>query len=211
MMIALVAAISVVITLLVAGPIALAAGAADSSDNAAPAVPSNATYVLDAQPGVTLQGRSMPLAVPAAKPEAKPQFPARLAAARKAQIRKVRSKLVSVARAQIGDRYSAGAAGPNAFDCSGLTRYVYKAVTGKELPHQSHSQFGVVKRIKAKDIQPGDLVFFFRNRVHHVGIYIGHNRMVDAAGYGKGVRISPVFTSWGGKHFSGAGRIVAAA
>jgi len=198
MIVAIAAAIAVLATLLVAGPVALAR----AEDEAAPAAPQ--AYVLDGQP--SLQGRSAPLAVPAAAPDGAD----RLAAARKAQIRRLRSKIVEVARKQVGDRYSAGAAGPNAFDCSGLTRYVYDAVTGRDLPHQSHSQFGVVKRIKAKDLQPGDLVFFFRRGVHHVGIYIGKNRMVDAVGYGKGVRISPVFTSWGGRHFSGAGRLVPA-
>ena len=45
----------------------------------------------------------------------------------------LRSKIVKIARAQIGDKYVAGQDGPNAFDCSGLTRYVYKTVTGKNL------------------------------------------------------------------------------
>lgn len=206
-MIALVAAFSVAMTLLVAGPIALAAGnAASTADTAAaaPAVSAPANYVLDGQPaGLTLTGRSLSAMAPNSAAQA--------AAARRAQIRHVRNEIVSVARKQVGDRYSAGAAGPNSFDCSGLTSYVYHYVTGKDLPHQSHSQFHVVQRIKVKDLQPGDLVFFFRYRVHHVGIYIGGGRMVDAVGYGKGVRISPVFQSWGARHFSGAGRIVAAA
>jgi cell wall-associated NlpC family hydrolase len=133
------------------------------------------------------------------------------AAARKAQIHNLRMKLVKVAKAQVGDRYSAGSAGPNAFDCSGLTRYVYKTAMGKTLPHQSHSQFGMVKKIRIKDAQPGDLVFFFRHGAHHVGLYIGGGKMVDAAGYGKGVRVSPIHGSWWGRTFSGIGRVVPAA
>lgn len=141
--------------------------------------------------------------VPKAKPTA--------AQLRKAQIHNLRMKLVKVAKAQIGDRYSAGSAGPNAFDCSGLTRYVYKTAMGKSLPHQSHSQYGVVKKIRTKDAQPGDLVFFFRRGAHHVGIYIGGGKMVDAAGYGKGVRVSPIHGSWWGRTFSGIGRVLPAA
>jgi len=141
--------------------------------------------------------------VPAAKPTA--------AQVRKAQIQNLRMKLVKVAKAQVGDRYSAGSAGPNAFDCSGLTRYVYKTAIGKTLPHQSHSQFGMVKKIRVKDAQPGDLVFFFRHGAHHVGLYIGGGKMVDAAGYGKGVRVSPIHGSWWGRTFSGIGRVVPAA
>jgi cell wall-associated NlpC family hydrolase len=135
------------------------------------------------------------------------------AAAKEAQVQKtlaVRTRVVALAKAQIGDRYVAGAAGPNRFDCSGLTRYVFKAITGKTLPHQSHAQYADVKRIKFKDAKPGDLVFFFRNGAHHVGIYIGGKKMVDAAGYGAGVRISPITGSWWSRTYSGIGRILPA-
>ena len=138
---------------------------------------------------------------------------ARFAAAQRAEAMKVqglRTKVVDFAKAQIGDRYSAGAAGPNRFDCSGLTRYVYKSVVGKELPHQSHAQYARVKKISKKQARPGDLVFFFRNGAHHVGIYIGGNKMVDAVGYGSGVRISPITGSWWGATYSGMGRVLPA-
>jgi cell wall-associated NlpC family hydrolase len=121
-----------------------------------------------------------------------------------------RARVLKVARDQLGDRYSAGATGPNAFDCSGFTRYVYKVATGKSLPHQSRSQYGVVKRIPLKQAKPGDLVFFFRNGAHHVGIYIGGKKMIDAAGYGEGVKVSPITGSWWGSTFSGVGRILPA-
>ena len=127
-----------------------------------------------------------------------------------AKVQQIRVRLVTVAKKQIGDRYSAGASGPSAFDCSGLTRYVYKVATGKELPHQSRAQFAKVKRISRANAKPGDLVFFFRGGAHHVGIYIGHGRMVDAAGYGKGVRISPISGSWWSRSYSGMGRLLPA-
>jgi cell wall-associated NlpC family hydrolase len=122
----------------------------------------------------------------------------------------VRTRILKVARAQLGDRYSAGATGPNAFDCSGFTRYVYKVAAGKELPHQSRSQYGVVKRISLKQAKPGDLVFFFRNGAHHVGIYIGNHHMIDAAGYGEGVKVSPITGSWWSATYSGVGRVLPA-
>ena len=75
-----------------------------------------------------------------------------------AKVQRLRAKVVAVAKNQIGDRYSAGSSGPSAFDCSGLTRYVYKVATGKELPHQSHAQFARVKRISRSAAKPGDLV-----------------------------------------------------
>lgn len=120
----------------------------------------------------------------------------------------LRARVVALAKAQVGDRYAAGAAGPNAFDCSGLVRYVYGTVTGRELPHYSKNQFNAMQRVKLANIKPGDLVFFFKGRSHHVGIYIGNDQMVDAAGYGKGVRISPIRGSWWGRNYTGIGRIL---
>jgi peptidoglycan DL-endopeptidase CwlO len=130
--------------------------------------------------------------------------------AKAAQVQQLRTRIVSIAKKQVGDRYSAGATGPSAFDCSGLTRYVYKVATGKELPHQSHAQYARVKKIARKDARPGDLVFFFRNGAHHVGVYIGNGHMVDAVGYGVGVRISPISGSWWSRSYTGMGRVLSA-
>jgi cell wall-associated NlpC family hydrolase len=135
---------------------------------------------------------------------------AQLKAAEAAKVMTIRAKVVSLARAQLGDRYSAGATGPSAFDCSGLTKYVFKKAAGKNLPHQSHAQYAKVKRIKLKDAKPGDLVFFFRGGAHHVGIYIGNHKMIDAVGYGSGVRVSPIAGSWWSRTYSGVGRILPA-
>ena len=130
--------------------------------------------------------------------------------AKAARIQQVRSRIVEVAKKQVGDRYSAGSSGPSAFDCSGLTRYVYKVATGKELPHHSRSQYAKVKKVSRKNARPGDLVFFFGGGAHHVGIYIGNGKMVDAAGYGKGVRVSPISGSWWSRTYSGIGRVLPA-
>ena len=131
-------------------------------------------------------------------------------AARAAQVQELRERIVRVAKRQVGDRYSAGSSGPHAFDCSGLTRYVYKTVLGKDLPHHSRSQYAKVTKIPRSKAKPGDLVFFFRNGAHHVGIYIGNGKMVDAAGYGKGVRVSPISGSWWSRTYSGMGRLLPA-
>lgn len=131
-------------------------------------------------------------------------------AEQKHEVRQTRIKIVKTARAQIGDLYRAGHSGPNAFDCSGLVRYVYKKVTGKTLPHYSKAQYKHVRKIKKSDAQPGDLVFFFRNGAHHVGIYIGNNKMIDAPNSGKKVRVSPITGSWWGRSYTGMGRILPA-
>ena len=125
--------------------------------------------------------------------------------------RALRTRVVKIARAQIGDSYVRGGAGPSRFDCSGLTSYVIKQATGRKLPHQSRSQYHAVKRISAKSAKPGDLVFFFKRGARHVGIYIGGGRMIDATNPAKDVRVSPVYGSWGKSRVSGFGRVIPSA
>ena len=131
-------------------------------------------------------------------------------AEKKHEVRIVRTKIIKTAKAQIGDPYRAGHSGPNAFDCSGFVRYVFKQVTGKTLPHFSKAQYKHARKIKKKDAQPGDLVFFFRNGAHHVGIYIGNGKMIDAPRAGEHVRISPITGSWWGRSYTGMGRVLPA-
>ncbi len=130
------------------------------------------------------------------------------AAAKAARAAKARSTAVRVARNQVGDRYVAGRSGPNAFDCSGLARYVVKHATGRSLPHYSKAQYRVTKRVAKKNLRPGDLVFFFRHGAHHVAVYIGHGRMVGATNPRHGVKVDRVFSGWYGSRYSGAGRLV---
>lgn len=131
--------------------------------------------------------------------------------AREKRLLRIRAEIIRVARKQLGDPYVAGHSGPNAFDCSGFTRFVYKSVTGKELPHYSRAQYRVAKRIPLKQAKPGDLVFFFRNGAEHVGIYLGKGRMIDAANPRRDVSINPVFTEWWGRSFTAIGRVLPAA
>jgi len=131
-------------------------------------------------------------------------------ALKKAEVGVVRDELVAFARKQIGDPYRAGRSGPNAFDCSGLVRYVYQEITGKSLPHYSKAQYKRAQKIKKVNAQPGDLVFFFQSGAHHVGIYIGNGKMIDAPNAGKSVRVSPITGSWWGRSYTGMGRLLAA-
>lgn len=191
-----------------AGVMAVTGTALASADtNDSPAIAPVAPPVTDA-PAAAMQAEPAPLAekrgVLAAVSAKRAAF-----AAKVAKVRSLRSKVVDVAKDQVGDRYRSGSSGPDAFDCSGLTRYVYKKATGKDLPHSSRAQYGVVKRIKAKDARPGDLVFFFRNGARHVGVYIGGGKMVHAKGAGRGVKVDPVRGSWYSRSISGYGRIIA--
>ena len=96
------------------------------------------------------------------------------------------------AMAQVGDAYVWGAAGPNAFDCSGLTMMAW-AQAGVALPHSSRMQFASGPRVAASDLRPGDLVFYY-TPVSHVSIYIGNGLIVDAANPGAGVRVADLYS-----------------
>ncbi|MDD2818574.1 MAG: NlpC/P60 family protein [Candidatus Nanopelagicales bacterium] len=123
----------------------------------------------------------------------------------------LRSKIVKVARQQIGDRYVSGQDGPNAFDCSGLTSYVFKVAAGKDITRSSFTQYRASKRITRKSLRPGDLVFYFKRGAHHVGVYIGSGKMVHSPKPGQRVQAAAINGPWYGDHISGYGRIIPAA
>jgi cell wall-associated NlpC family hydrolase len=97
---------------------------------------------------------------------------------------------VSTALAHVGDPYVWGAAGPDAFDCSGLTQYAY-AAAGISLPHSSSLQSRMGTPVARADLQPGDLVFFY-SPVSHVAMYIGNGQMVHASTSGVPVKVVSV-------------------
>jgi cell wall-associated NlpC family hydrolase len=182
---------------------AVAATAAESSNEPSP-VPSTEQSI-GTVPATSLVAAEVRARTPE---QARADRERSIRASRMARVAKLRTRIVDVARKQIGDRYVPGRAGPDAFDCSGLTRYVYKVAMGKELPHGSRAQYTKVKRIKKSQAQPGDLVFFFENGEHHVGIYIGRGKMIDAPGVGDPVRVSPISGDWWGRSYTGMGRIL---
>src|SRR5205823_7974839 len=79
--------------------------------------------------------------------------------------------VMATARAQLGKPYRWGATGPATFDCSGLTRFAW-AAAGVAIPRVSRMQYRALAHVPLKQMRPGDLVFFGRRRIHHVGIYI---------------------------------------
>lgn len=99
---------------------------------------------------------------------------------------------VRFAMAQVGDAYVYGAAGPNAWDCSGLTMVAW-GQAGVGLPHSSSAQFGSGPHIPASALRPGDLVFYY-SPISHVGIYIGNGMIVHAAHPGAGVRVAGLYS-----------------
>ena len=100
---------------------------------------------------------------------------------------------VQEAYRKLGSPYQWGAAGPNEFDCSGLTMWVW-GKAGVSLPHSSQAQYSSGRHVSRADIQPGDLVFF-GSPIHHVGIYIGGGRMISAPHSGDVVKVQDAFRS----------------
>lgn len=99
---------------------------------------------------------------------------------------------IAYAMAQVGDAYVYGAAGPSAFDCSGLTMMAWGAA-GVSLPHSSSAQYSSGPHVAASDLQPGDLVFYY-SPISHVGMYIGNGLIVHAANPGTGVVVSGLYS-----------------
>ena len=122
-----------------------------------------------------------------------PRFPAVAASGRAAAA-------VAFAKAQVGKPYVYGAAGPNAYDCSGLTMASW-ARAGVGLPHSSSAQYGSGPHVSASQLQTGDLVFYYQP-ISHVGMFIGGGMIVHAANPSTGVTISGLYSM----PFSGAVR-----
>jgi cell wall-associated NlpC family hydrolase len=110
--------------------------------------------------------------------------------------------VVDTAMAQRGKAYVWAGAGPDTFDCSGLTQFAFKAA-GISLPHSSKAQSTTGAAVARADLLPGDLVFYY-SPVSHVGIYIGNGQVVHAPTAGDVVKVSNVDAM----PFSGARRIV---
>ncbi|MGZ4149280.1 MAG: NlpC/P60 family protein [Actinomycetota bacterium] len=96
---------------------------------------------------------------------------------------------IAAARSVIGTPYVFGAAGPDAFDCSGLTSWAY-AQAGVYLPHSADAQYASFPRVPLSDLQPGDIVYY-GNYGPHVALYVGGGTIIHATHPGPG----------GGPHF----------
>jgi cell wall-associated NlpC family hydrolase len=90
-------------------------------------------------------------------------------------------KAIEFARAQLGEPYVWAAAGPNSWDCSGLTMMAWRQ-GGVYLPHYSAAQYSDSKHIGPGQLRPGDLVFWGTspNTIHHVALYIGNGQIIQA-------------------------------
>lgn len=97
----------------------------------------------------------------------------------------LRSAILELAKAQLGDPYVYGATGPNAFDCSGFTSYLYKN-NGYSLARICDDQMAQGVIVSQGGLQVGDLILFGPSlgNVTHVGIYAGDGQMIHAGSQG---------------------------
>lgn len=98
--------------------------------------------------------------------------------------------VIAEAERQLGKPYVWGAAGPDSFDCSGLTLWAWRA-GGVSLPHYTGSQYAATRHISLSDLQPGDLVYY--NGMGHVALYIGGGRIIHAPHAGDVVKFDALY------------------
>ncbi len=108
---------------------------------------------------------------------------------------------VDISLNQIGDPYVYGAAGPGAFDCSGLIYYSYRKAGFKHMPRTSSAQASWLRHIKKSNMRRGDLMYFYDGGgVYHAAIFLkwskrGRAVMLDAPYPGRDVNRHVAWTS----------------
>jgi cell wall-associated NlpC family hydrolase len=122
-------------------------------------------------------------------------------------------KLLQTAMSLLGKKYSYGGSGPDTFDCSGFTMYVY-GTAGYDLPHSAAEQAAHGIEVDKDNLRPGDLVFFsYYNEpgINHVGIYTGDNCFIHASSSennNKTVTISRLDSPYYESNYKGARRLL---
>lgn len=96
--------------------------------------------------------------------------------------------VVGVAYDQLGKPYVWGAAGPDAFDCSGLTMYCYRVGAGISISHSSYAQASCGAPVGVSQLAPGDILGF--RGWGHVGLYVGGGEFINAPHTGDVVRVA---------------------
>ena len=162
-----------------------AAAAAAAKAAAAAATPTSVLATAAAKPAVAAP--PVPPTTPSAASSSAPS--SSKAAAPPAATSKGQAA-VNAALTRLGMRYIYGAAGPTAFDCSGLTSWAWAQV-GVSIPHSSYEQ-SLLPSVPLDQLQPGDLVTYY-SPVHHVAMYIGNGQIIDASTESKPIFITDVY------------------
>ena len=110
----------------------------------------------------------------------------------------------------VGTPYRYGGNTPaGGFDCSGLVGYVFREAVGLSLPRNSQAIADVsAPKVDRKRLTPGDLVFFGKRKVNHIGIYVGEGRFVHAPSSGGTVRMDALEGHYWKDHYLYAKRVL---
>lgn len=106
-----------------------------------------------------------------------------------APVMSIGEKAFKAAEAKLGSPYIYGAAGPDAFDCSGLVQWAYKQA-GLNLPRTSYDQAAAGTPVSRDNLQVGDVISFYNGS--HSGIYAGNGNVIHASTSGQPVKFAPV-------------------
>ncbi|OTN89675.1 hypothetical protein A5819_002173 [Enterococcus sp. 7E2_DIV0204] len=115
-----------------------------------------------------------------------------------------RDQIVAEAKKHLGKPYTQkhpDRLGPNKFDCSGLTRYVFLQVTGKNIgdwtvPQEKSGTKVSISKATISQLQPGDLLFWGNTgATYHVALYIGNGQYIHAPNYDTNVEVSQIWWS----------------
>jgi cell wall-associated NlpC family hydrolase len=117
------------------------------------------------------------------------------------------SELRRVAETYLGVRYRWGGADRNGMDCSGFVQRVFDEAQGMQLPRSSAAMARYGKKVDKDELRPGDLVFFKRVRIDHVGIYMGDGYFIHSQS-GLGVTYTRLDAHYFSSHYAGAKRIL---
>lgn len=98
---------------------------------------------------------------------------------------------LAFARRQLGKPYQFGAEGPDRYDCSGLVLAAWRTV-GVSMPRTAAQQYEQGHKISRSSLRAGDLVFFYSQQPHHVGMYVAGGRIIDAPRPGMTVRYTTI-------------------
>jgi len=117
------------------------------------------------------------------------------------------TEVVNYAYKFLGKPYVYGAAGPNAFDCSGLTQFIYNKF-GVNISRTTYTQVNEGIKVNRNELRAGDLVFFnTEGSISHVGIYIGNGEFIHAPRSGKPVMVSSLSDGYYSQKYATARRI----
>ncbi|RII32528.1 NlpC/P60 family protein [Clostridium chromiireducens] len=118
------------------------------------------------------------------------------------------TEVVNYAYKFLGKPYVYGAAGPNAFDCSGLTQFIYNKF-GVNISRTTYTQVNEGIKVNRNELRAGDLVFFnTEGSISHVGIYIGNGEFIHAPRSGKPVMVSSLSDGYYSQRYATARRIL---